>query len=207
MTVALAQRGYCVTAVDLVFEMAEATARLTAGAGVGSRVTPNVGDVHHLPFSDNRFDLVLAIGVTEWLPALRRPVMEIARVAKKGGFAIVSTDNRWTLHAFLDPLLNPVLAPVKGNLLDLLHRVGLGAPYARPRTYSVRKFDLEIDGAGLKKLAGRTMGFGPFSFLRRDIMPSRDLRIYQMLQRLADHRFPIVGSAGRVYLVLATKLR
>jgi SAM-dependent methyltransferase len=207
MTLALAQRGYRVCAVDLVVDMAEATARLTAGAGIGSGVTMSVGDVHHLPFSADTFDLVLALGVTEWLPALRRPVMEIARVLKPGGFAVVSTDNRWTLHTIIDPLLNPILTPVKRTLRNLLHRGGLGTSCARPRTYSMREFDVAVCEAGLKKLVGTTLGFGPLSFFRRPIMSdSVGLSIHHVLQRLADRGLPIVRSAGHVYLVLATKM-
>jgi SAM-dependent methyltransferase len=205
MTLALAQRGYRVYAVDFVVDMAEATARLTAVAGIGS-VTISVGDVHQLPFFANTFDLVLAVGVTEWLPALRQPVMEMARVLKPGGFAVVSTDNRWTLHTLIDPLLNPILTPAKRKLLSLLYRAGLGTSCARPRTYSMREFDLVVREGGLKKLAGTTLGFGPLSFFKHPIISdSVGMRIHQMLQRLADRRVPIVRSAGHVHLVIATK--
>ncbi len=207
MTVALAQRGYRVTAVDFVFEMSEATARLTIGAGVDPFVTTSVGDVHQLPFSDNRFDLVLVVGVIEWLPGLCRPLREIARVTKQGGFTIVTTDNRWALHALLDPLRNPVLGPAKRKFLNLLHRAGFGVRHVRPNTYSILEFDCAVRGAGLKKLARKTLGFGPFSFFRQLVMPdSIGLRLDQILQHLADRSFPIIKSAGHVYLLFATKL-
>ncbi len=206
ITRALAQRGYRVTAVDFVFDMVQAAVGLTTGASGDRLVTPSVGDVRRLPFSDESFDVVLAIGVTEWLPNLRRALGEIARVAKRGGFVIVSTDNRWTLHGFLDPLLNPIAARIKEILLPILYRARRSASHVRPKTYSIHELDRAVSAAGLEKLAGRTLGFEPFSFLRRPIMPdSASFRVHQALQRLADRQFPIVKSAGRVYLLLATK--
>jgi SAM-dependent methyltransferase len=206
ITLALAQRGYRVAAADLVFDMVRAAVGLTTGASVDCRVTPSVGDVRRLPFSDESFDLVLAIGVTEWLPNLRHALREIARVVKRGGFVIVSADNRWTLHGFLDPLLNPIAGLIKEILLSVLYRVRRRVSRVRAKMYSIHELDLAVSAAGLEKLVGRTLGFEPFSFLRRPIMPDlASLRVHQALQRLADRQVPIVKSAGRVYLLLATK--
>jgi ubiquinone/menaquinone biosynthesis C-methylase UbiE len=202
----LAQRGYRVTAIDYVLEMVEATGRLAARSGVGSQVALSAGDLHHLPFSDERFDLALVIGVIEWLPALREPLMEITRVLKRGGYAIISVDNRWALHAFLDPLLNPILAPVKTRLVNFLRRTGLRRPHTRPNTYSMREFDSALRTAGLRKFSGTSLGFGPFSFFRQSAFPHHaGVRIHKTLQCLADSGFPIIKSAGLVYVVLASR--
>jgi ubiquinone/menaquinone biosynthesis C-methylase UbiE len=205
ITVALAQRGFRVTAVDCATEMTEATAQLAVAEKVDHLVSLSIGDVHKLPFSSNRFDLVLMIGVSEWLPALPSPVTEIARVTKPGGFTIVTTDNRWSLHALVDPLLHPFLAPVKRQFLKLLHASSPGTQ-PRPTTYSIREMDRAARAAGFNKLEGKSVGFGPFSFLRRFVMPDRaGVRIDRRLQRLADRSFPLVNSFGHVYLLLAAK--
>ena len=39
-------------------------------AGVGSRVFAQVGHIDHVPFADATFDLVVVIGVSEWLVSL-----------------------------------------------------------------------------------------------------------------------------------------
>jgi SAM-dependent methyltransferase len=185
--------------------MTDAAARLTAATKVEHLVTLSIGDVHKLPFSNNRFDLVLMIGVSEWLPALRSPVMEIARVTRPGGFAIVSTDNRWALHALVDPLLHPFLTPVKRQLLKLLQ---VSPKYPRPTTYSILDMKRAARRAGFKKLEGKSVGFGPFSFFRRFVIPDRaGVHIDRMLQRLADRSFPIINSAGHVDLLVATKAK
>jgi ubiquinone/menaquinone biosynthesis C-methylase UbiE len=206
ISVALAQRGFRVTGVDCAIEMTDAAARLTTATKVEHLVTLGIGDVHKLPFYNNSFDLVLMIGVSEWLPALRPPVMEIARVTKPGGFAIVSTDNRWALHALADPLLHPFLTPVKRQFLKLLQ---VSFPkYPRPTTYSILDMNRAVRGAGFKKLEGKSVGFGPFSFFRGFVMPDRaGVHIDRMLQRLADRSFPIINSAGHVYLLVATKAK
>jgi ubiquinone/menaquinone biosynthesis C-methylase UbiE len=53
----------------------------------------NVASVYNLPFPDQRFDTVLAIGVLEYLDEPWKALEEMARVAKPGGVILVSYPN------------------------------------------------------------------------------------------------------------------
>ncbi|GJM17014.1 MAG: hypothetical protein DHS20C13_23410 [Thermodesulfobacteriota bacterium] len=50
-----------------------------------------IGDARKLPYDDNTFDLVYSLGVIEHFPETHLAVAEHARVAKKGGYVLVTT--------------------------------------------------------------------------------------------------------------------
>ncbi len=58
------------------------------------KATFNIGDATRLQFPDNYFDLISCISVIEWLDNDIGAILEIKRVLKKDGFAIVSVPNR-----------------------------------------------------------------------------------------------------------------
>lgn len=206
--VALAERGYRVEALDSVGAMVCQTQRLAAASGVADRVAVISGDVHSLPFPEHAFRLVVAIAVLPWVEAIAPSLEEMVRVLQPGGHLIVSIVNRWQLNHVLDPLLNPVFAWVRPGVGDFLRRVGLRGPRKAPRhqTCSIGQFDKLIAKAGLRKLDGCTVGFLPFTLFCRPLFSNaRALRIHLKLQELAEHRVPLIRSAGANYMVLTEK--
>lgn len=209
-SVALAKRGHVVHAVDSVERMVDLTREAAAEAGVSQRVIAHVGDIARLPFSDSSFRLVLAIGVTPWLHSLQPSLREIARILQPGGHLIVNADNRWRLNYVLDPRCFPSLRRARLRLRATLERSGLlRAKPRRPQLYmySLSEFDSLLSVVGLRKLEGRTMGFGPFSFFSYKLLPeSLGIKVHHKLQSLADRGLPLLRSTGSQYLVLATKV-
>lgn len=205
-SVALAERGHFVEALDVSPAMVKSTREHAMQAGVSQRVKARRGNASELAFPNETFHLVLAIGVTAWLNSLEVPLDEIARVLKPGGFLVISAANSRGLHRLLDPRLNPSLAPVRKTLRWLLRLKARSATNgANFRFYSSQEIDAVLARAGLRKLESLMFGFGPFSMFGRQILPGfAGVRIDRWLQRLAD-RVPALGSTGRVYLVLARK--
>jgi SAM-dependent methyltransferase len=76
---------------------------------VGDYVRPIVGDVTRLPYMDDVFDLVVMLGVTEWIPPLDTLVSEVAHVLKPGGHLIIACNNPWALQLIIKPLANFLL--------------------------------------------------------------------------------------------------
>jgi ubiquinone/menaquinone biosynthesis C-methylase UbiE len=203
---AMAQNGVMVSAIDSLQEMVDRTTEMAEGAGVGSRVFARVGHVSHVPFSDAAFDLVVLIGVTEWLMSLTQPLREIHRVLKPGGRLIISADNNWPLHQLLDPVFNPALKPLKRRVGRILRFFGRQTRHPRFQAHSLAGFDRELAHAGFDKIAGETFGFGPFTLCNRPLLnEDTGWRVHLSLQQLADRGFPLLRSAGLVYLVLARK--
>lgn len=209
-SVALARNGYAVEAVDSVHRMIKATQQHAEDAGVGHRVTTSICDAHELAFADDMFNLVLMIGVAPWLHSLGKSLHEVARVLRPEGYLIATADNWWRADHWIDPLHFPPLRPIRRGVCRVLEGLSLLKPGWTPRNHqhSIRRFDAYLAGAGLEKVEGRTVGFGPFSFLGRKLLPeSSGVRVHHWLQKLANRGVPVVRSAGTQYIVLARKVR
>ena len=205
-SIALARRGYAVHAVDSVLEMVQMTRKGVAREGLESRVKCARGDVYHLAYADDSFDLLVAAGVLPWLQCGEAALKEMVRVVKPGGRLIFTTDNRWGLCWFLDPITNPILRPLKDWIRTAVGRFRPTAPRARVRMTSVRECHRMLEVCGLRLLEETTLGFGPLSLFRRHLLPrAAGLRLHRMLQSLADRGIPVLRLAGVQYIAAAEK--
>jgi SAM-dependent methyltransferase len=205
-TAHLARRGFFVDAVDTSAKMVDLTLCRARGEGLHSHVRGSVSDIHALPFSDLAFDLVLVVGVSEWLASLEQPLREVARVLRPGGHLVLTADNSWALSCLIDPLHNPLVVPIKRALGAALRRVW---PARRPlRTYARASTTLEaaLLRAGLTPTAASTLGFGPFTFFNQSLLPdSIGQAVHRRLQALARHSVLPLRAAGLVHLLVARK--
>lgn len=94
-----------------------------------------VGDVRTIPFRDASFDAIYSMGTIEHFAETEAAVVEMARVLKPGGRAIIGVPNR------RDPFLRPAFAA-------LLQALGLYA-YGLEKSYSRRALRRMIERAGL----------------------------------------------------------
>ena len=210
-TVKLAQLGYTVEAVDLSAKMIDLTRHRIAEARVSEQVSLCVGNVYTLQFVDNTFDLVLEIGMLEWLQSPRKAIEELVRVAKPGSYIIFTSANYWRLNRVLDPLLSPLLLAPRHFVKRVLASFGSkisnnkaeseGMPYLRPLNDVVTAAGSEVE---LIKVV--SVGFGPFSiFGKRILLNSSGIWLQEKLQRLADLNVPVIRSTGRLHILLAKK--
>jgi hypothetical protein len=113
------------------------------------------------------------------------------------------------LNYLIDPLRNPALAPLRGLLKRTFETAGLRKPrvesglvHMHTTSYIDRVFlqnRLEIEKSA-------TLGFGPFSFLGRPLLPeSVGITLHHRLQALADRGVAGLRSTGSQYLLLARK--
>jgi len=204
LSVALAQRGLAVTAVDAAPAMVSATRRRAADAGVAQRLAAAVADVHQLTFEPATFDLAVSLGVLPWLHTPAAAVAEMSRVLRPNGWLVMSADNRLSLVHLLDPLRNPSLAPLKHAISRRLRRAE--PSQCRPRADSWKAVDRMLGDAGLQVVARTTCGFGPPTLFHRRLIPQRlasDLD--RRLQALADRRVAGIHALGWHHMVLARK--
>jgi ubiquinone/menaquinone biosynthesis C-methylase UbiE len=207
MAVALARRGLRVYATDTVTAMIDLARMRATEAGVSHLVEIRKSDVHALDFEDARFDLVIALGVIPWLHSPSDALHEMARVLKPGRALIASVNNPARLHYLFDPKLTPRLAGARSAVKKVLRmgsRSRAGAPPWNP--HSCQEFDRLLTSVSLIKEEGRTVGFGPFTFLGRRMLPEQmGVALHNRLQRLADRGFVRIASRGAQYLVVARK--
>lgn len=202
--VALAQRGYSVDALDCEQTMLDMTARRAQSTGVALRL--GLGDAHELPFEDSSFDGVLALGLIPWLHSPQKALNEMRRVVKPGGFLVISSDNARRFTSWFDPFYNPLLAPFRNAVVSALRKRGwMKLPDTTPPVMqSTREFDTWLAQAGFKKFKGATIGFGPFTLFRKNMLPDEiGAKLHEWMQRLAYSDWPAFRNGGAHYLVAA----
>jgi ubiquinone/menaquinone biosynthesis C-methylase UbiE len=205
-TVELARRGYDVTSIDSSEAMVRATRERARRARVDRRIKCVLGNAESLALPDRSFDLVLALGVLPWFADIRPPLAEMSRVLVPGAHLITTIDSRWGLRWFLEPLSNPLLYPAKEFALKAL-RGSVQDASARAYRNSRKECDAALSASDIRKRAGITFGFGPFTFFGRNILPeSSGLRLHRWLQRIVDFGNPILGGCGAQYIVLGQKI-
>lgn len=207
-TVALAQRGARVKAIDTVPRMVELTCQSASEVGASHLVQASVGDVHNLNFADNSFEAAVVIGVIYWLHSPRQALSEIFRVLKPGGYLVVSSDNARRITYTADPAHLPWILALRRHGGHLLRNLGWRktASSIPVNRYSTEEFDQLIAGAGFRKVKHMTVGFGPFSFCECRLIPDLvGVKLHGFLQRLAQRGVGPLASRGNHYIVLARK--
>jgi ubiquinone/menaquinone biosynthesis C-methylase UbiE len=206
MTVALAQRGFQVEAVDVSAEMVTLTLRNARTAGCEALVRAQVGDACALPFADNTFDLVVALGVVSWLAQPEQGVREMSRVVRPGGHVLVTAFNALQLPSLLDPARHPLVRPAARRVRRHLEVRGVRQPAASVTYHRPGEFDRLVRAAGLRPVRRATVGFGPFTVLGKPLLPDTlAIRLHRRLQHVADRGVPLLHAGGMFYLVLARK--
>jgi ubiquinone/menaquinone biosynthesis C-methylase UbiE len=205
--VALAQRGLRVHATDTVTAMIDLTRTRAAESEVGHLVEVSKSDVHALEFEDATFDLVIALGVIPWLHSPSVALHEMARVVKPGRALIASANNAARLNYMFDPKLSPRLSGARRAVKKTLRMHSRNRSGSAPSyLHSCEEFERLLNSACLITEEGRTLGFGPFTFMGRRIVPGGvGVKLHNRLQRLADQGSAGLTSRGSQYIVVARK--
>jgi ubiquinone/menaquinone biosynthesis C-methylase UbiE len=207
--VALATRGFHVDAIDASPAMVRATQERARQEELNGVLRCRQADVQRLDMDDERYRLVVALGVVPWVPDPPGAVREMTRVLEVGGHLLLSADNRQRLTYLFDPRFQPILEPARAAL-----RAGLAATgrrpadesIARPALHSRADLDQLLVDSGLEKKTGLTLGFGPLTMLGRPVLPtSMAIGLNRVLQRSADAGTPGLRSMGTQHLVVARK--
>ncbi len=206
MAVGLAELGARVLAVDTVSEMLDITRKNVQERGLDERVKLARADAANLPFPEERFGLVVALGLLPWVPSPAATLVQLAGALEPGGHLILSASNPFRLTYLLDPMQSPLLAPARRAVKKLLRRGRPAPPRRRVSTHSRKELDQLLSAAGLKAEAWLTLGFGPFRLLRANVVPDRiGVALHRGLQSLGNRGFPGIRWLGAQHVVLATK--
>lgn len=130
----LTERGYAVWGIDLAAPMIRHARKRCGAARFG------VGDVEHIPFPDNTFDVVVSLGVIEYLQSDERALREIRRVLRPGGRAVIAIANGYSPLRRLDNVVLRMVTLLRRvyNLVKYQFR-GPAAPFSEAPAGTVRR--------------------------------------------------------------------
>lgn len=207
--VELRKRNFRVDGVDRVFDMVARARENVVKAGVASSTGLLTMDAHQLGIQDDSYALVIAIGLITWLSLPQFALHEMARVVQPGGHLILIDGNSIRLPYLLDPLNNPsrFLKPLKKAAKQVSQSIRPGSIERLDVTLRRQhEFDAMLSAVGLEKKATIGLGFGPFTFFGRKLLPdSLGVRLNRNLNRLAERNVPVLQSFAAEYIVLSRK--
>ncbi len=96
------------TGLDLSSKMIERAAANHAGLVAGGKAKFLTGDSENIPFEDNQFQIVTAVGLIEYFPDASKVLNEIARVLKPGGIALITVPQKSCLNFAIRDVLRPL---------------------------------------------------------------------------------------------------
>jgi ubiquinone/menaquinone biosynthesis C-methylase UbiE len=158
----------------------------------------SVGRIEAMEFPDAMFDVVLSLGVVEYIEDDAAAVREMARVAKPGGAVIVSLPNRVSPYRLWD---RAVYRPARRVGRALTGRGPIG-PEVRRREYGEREYCalLESHGLRVREVVYYNFKILPFPFDR--LLPRAAVAISRAAERFARGRLRWIGTG---HLVRADK--
>lgn len=113
-----------ITGLDFSPGMLVGLKRNLEAHGFEDRVTPHLGDMCQMPFSDESFDFVMTSEAMEYLPDVEDGISECVRVLRPGGkFLFIATKNSFMGKLIAATWKNKVLDP--GHVRDCMIGTGI----------------------------------------------------------------------------------
>jgi ubiquinone/menaquinone biosynthesis C-methylase UbiE len=176
----LARQGWQCTLVDITTEgPLLARERFERGHQRGGFVT---GDVLHLPFADQSFDVVYSNGLLDVLPDIKAATREMTRVLRPGGlFVAAANPRRLSVQTLTERSLS-LVRKARRLLRRNPDRAYPSTPTAAPvfrNDYSLEAYLAACKEAGLQDIRGHGVGLLPVVAL-----PGSLMRRYVQLARM-----------------------
>ena len=153
------------------------------------------GDIENIPFKDGSFDVVISIGVLQFLPDYEKCIKEYSRVVKNGGNIIVTFPNIFRIGNFFDPYYYIVRGA--HYLTYLIGRGRIIAAISDPNTLSTNKYftnqryvygnwNKYMIRYHLKSYKINSVGYGPFTIWSKSIFSDNfTIRISNMIDDIS----------------------
>ncbi len=170
----LADGGHDVIGSDITETLVRETAERLALTSVDG-VRCCRGDVEELPFKKDSFDVVVCLGVLQYLSHDRKSLSEIVRVVKPEGQVIICIPNKVKMNVLLDP--RNVFRLLSIPFLRILQLFGVkGSISARKapkqdymKKYYAWRLSSQFSRHGLAKTALYGIDYGPLTFWQKPI--------------------------------------
>lgn len=156
----------------------------------------SLSNIEQLPFRNKSFDVVICIGVIEYLPDTNKALKELYRIVKETGIVIVSAPNLFSLTFLTD------LYYIKRLFQYFLYKIRLIKPNQktvssdvsanldfRNKRFKLRKLIKIFNSNGFKVDDIKSVSFGPISFLLKPIFSlQKNIRISSRLEIMSNDK-------------------
>jgi ubiquinone/menaquinone biosynthesis C-methylase UbiE len=187
--------GWQAYGIDLSEEMVELARRRLPHA----RERLLQGSVEALPFEDDRFDAVVAMGVLEYVDDVPAVLRELERVLRPGGRIVVSIPNSRSAYGVARRhLWNPLIRRLKRTVGGFSRP----APYRMPPAIPQRRLIGGLRGAGLRPAGSRHVGYIAFPLAVAGRPCRGALRLAERIEAAQPH---LARTLAHQLVVLAHK--
>lgn len=159
----LTSRGFEVYGVDMAPDVVRRAREIMSHSPYADRAYFLVGDIEHLEFPKEIFDVVLVMGLFDYLPSDDVALAEIRRVLKPGGVALISLQNRYSYCTLVRTLVwpfRPVLRRIFGDRLK--GRELCGDHWTK--THTLGAFKRTVSRAAMTTILEDFVNFNPIPF-------------------------------------------
>ena len=154
-------------------------------------------DCYKLPIDDNYFDLIICIGVLEYLDSEKKALIEMKRIILPGGFVIVTFPNFYKLRNLLNPYYYIVRIwtylfskkSARSFQSSENKKVKIDFNKSTVSRYSLKGVKKIISNSGFKILEIKGYCFGPFSLWKKDMFPlETSIKISNLIEELISYK-------------------
>ncbi len=193
----LLERGWEFYGLDASAEILAEAETVASSRADRARVHLRRGDVCRLDYPDASFDAVLAMGLLEYLSSdeIVVALMNIRRVLRDGGIAVMSIPKRWHLDRVVVTTLGPVrwaLRPIREKVIqtprDTIRRTRL----------QPRELDRLMAAHGFDRVDGLSYSFTPLPYPITALLPRLSQRVNAPWERFARCRGWRVLASGYI---------
>ena len=193
----LADIGFKCTGADISEDMLQITSSKLEKASL-QNTKLLCADCYDVPLPSNSFDLIICIGVLEYLDKESSALAEINRLVKYDGNVIVTFPNFYKLRNLLNPYYYVIriwtymfgkkpIVPKSDNVKNKDVKINFGK--STVTRYSLIKVKQIIEGSGFKINESRGYCFGPFSIWKKDLFSLKtSIKISDFIESLLRYR-------------------
>ena len=211
----LVKRTFKVYGLDISKEMVQKSL-ITVSESKKEEVRLVVGDAEFLPYKSDYFDLIIGVGLLEYLPSEINALSEFKRLLKQEGILIFTLPNIFKLHHFLDPyfFIKTTFRFLKTKIVNKRNRKEIKPQdFDSNENFAIKRYKKSninnfLHNCDLKEKEVLGIGYGAFTLFSKKIFPlAISIKISNYIEELSRNKyFKFIDKFATRWIVCSQKL-